>query len=167
MSAYQELCELYARARARAEERRVRHAAVLEQVGAQIVKRLGVPEAAYGWQPLEGGPAEEGPGCTLPDAMSADEEGVWHVGMQIQLRAGDDPRSVLPLFFDLSAKEQGDHFLVSLSDGDPGHRIHPGDTSELDALAAEAERRLREWLAENLDRVLGAQGRGEQFGLYL
>lgn len=168
MAAYQELCELYARARARANERRRRCAEVLAQAGERIVQHLGVPESAHGWRPVEGEPEEGEKLYTLEQAMSADDEGVWHAGVQILLRAGEDPEGALPIFFDLCAQEEEEnHFRVSIAGEDPAHRIHLGDAAALDLLAADVERRLREWLAENLDRVLGAAGRGEQFGLYL
>ena len=164
MAAYQELCELYARARARANQRRQRCAVILEQVGERIVGRLGVPEGAHGWRPVESEPEEGKSSCALAEAMSADDEGVWHAGLQILLRDGEDE---LPIFFDLCAQEEGDHFLVSIAGEEPTHRIHPGEEAALEGVAADVERRLRKWLAENLDRVLGAAGRGEQFGLYL
>jgi hypothetical protein len=99
--------------------------------------------------------------------MSADDEGVWHAGVQLLLRDGEDVEATLPIFFDLCAQEEGDHFVVSIAGEEPTHRIHPGDEAALGGLAADAERRLREWLAENLDRILGAASRGEQFGVYL
>jgi hypothetical protein len=99
--------------------------------------------------------------------MNAEDDGTWHVGMEIVLRACQAPESTFPVFFSLGVREEGDHFVVSLADGDAGTRLHPGDDDALDALAAEAERRLREWLLENLDRVLGIAPPGKEFGLYL
>lgn len=167
MSTYEEFCELYARARARANERRQRCAAVLAQAGDRIVRRLGIPEGAHAWRPAESEPDESGAPGTLADAMSADDDGVWRVGMQILLRDPGDPEHPFPILFSLGVKEDAEHFVVSMADGEVGHRVLPDAPGGLDALAAEADRRLREWLAENLDRALGAAGPRGQFGLYL
>jgi hypothetical protein len=167
VSAYQDFCELFARARERAQQRRQRFAAVFEQAGSVIVKHLGVPDDAFAWCPLELEPEEEPSGIGLAEAMSSDEEGAWHVGLRILLRAGSGPATTMPLVIDLRAQEEDGRLLLSFSDDEPRFRIHPDRPADFEAVAIDAERRLRAWLAENLDRVLGAAGQGERFGQYL
>ena len=71
MSTYEELCELYARANTRANERRRRAATVFAQAGDRIVRRLGVPEGAYGWRPAEFDSDDEAPPELLDDPHAA------------------------------------------------------------------------------------------------
>lgn len=167
MSAYQDLCDQLARARDRARERRERFAGVFEEVGASIVKHLGVPDDAHEWCALELEPEPEPARIPLVDAIGVDEEGAWHVGLRILLRVGEDPASILPLVLDLRVREQNGRVVLSFSDEDPHHTIHADRPDGLAAVAADAERRLRAWMAENLDQVVGAAGRGERFGQYL
>jgi hypothetical protein len=167
VSTYEDLCALYQRARARANERRERAAGVCAQAGDRIVRRLGVPDGAYVWRPADAEPDESSAACVLADVIHADEEGVWHAGMQILVRVDGEKDDALPIFFVLSVREDAGHFIVSMGDGDAGHRVDGLDSAALDALAADTERRLRAWFTENLDRMLGAAGPVAQFGQYL
>ncbi len=167
MSTYQDLCELFARARDRAQQRRQRFAAVFEEAGRAIVKHLGIPDDAHAWSPLDLEQEEEPSGIPLAEAMSSDEEGAWHVGLRILLRAGSEPETTMPLVIDLRAQEEDGRLVLSFSDDEPRFRIHPDHPADFEAVAIDAERRLRAWMAESLDRVLGAAGKGERFGQYL
>ena len=169
MTTYEELCQRYAAARARAAERRDRVRALLLRVGERVVRRLGVPDTAHGWRNVETEeePAEGEEAPSLADVLTLDDDGVWHAGLQIVLRDGAPDEGSLPLFFDIGVREEEDHLLVAIGEGNPPRRVHGGDETALDALAAEAESRLREWLTENLDRVLGAPGSTGHFGVYL
>jgi hypothetical protein len=166
VSAYQDLCERFARARERAQERRERFAAVFEQVRASIVNSLGVPEDAHEWCALEF-ESEPEPGRPLAEAMSIAEDGSWHVGLRIQVRAGGEAASTLPLVLDLRVQEQNGRAVFSFSDEEPPRPIHPDRPDELASVGIDAERRLRAWMDENLDQVVGAGGSGERFGQYL
>jgi len=167
VSAYEDLCDQLARARERARERRERFARVFEQVGASIVKQLGIPEDAHEWCALELESEPEPGRIALVEAMSTDEEGSWHVGLRILVRVVGDPTSTLPLVLDLRVREQNGRAVLSFSDEEPHHPIHPDRPDELASVASDAERRLRAWMDENLDHVVGAAGRGERFGQYL
>jgi hypothetical protein len=164
---YQDLCDQLARARERARERRERFAGAFEQVGASIVKHLGIPEDAHEWCALDLEAEPEAGRVPLVDAMSTDEEGSWHVGLRILVRVGGDPESTLPLVLDLRVREQNGRVVLSFSDEEPHHPLRPDRPDELVSVAIDAERRLRAWMAENLDHVVGAAGRGERFGQYL
>jgi len=167
VSAYQDLCELFTRARERARQRRERFARIFEQAGTCIAKHLGIPEDAHEWCPLALESEEEPVRVPLADAMGTDEEGSWHVGLRILVRAGGEPESTLPLVLDLCAREEEGRLVLSFSDEDPRHHVHPDRPADFDAVAIAAERWLRAWMDENLDRVLGAAGRGERYGQYL
>lgn len=167
MSAYQDLCDRLARARERAREWRERFAGVFEQVGASIVKSLDIPDDAHEWCALEFESEPEPGGIPLLDAMSLDEDGSWHVGLRILVRVGGDPASALPLVLDLRVREQNGRAVFSFSDDEPQRPIHPDRPDELASVGSDAERRLRAWMDENLDQVVGAAGRGERFGQYL
>jgi hypothetical protein len=167
VSVYQDLCGQLARARERARERRARFAGLFEAVGASIVEHLGIPEEAHEWCALEVESEPESGGVPLVDAMAVDEEGAWHVGLRILVRVAGDPASTLPLVLDLRLREQNGRAVLSFSDEGPRHLVHPDRSDELAAVAQDAERRLRAWMEENLDRVVGAAGGGEQFGQYL
>ena len=167
MSAYQDLCDRLARARERARQRRERFARVFEQVGASIVKQLGIPEDAHEWCALELESEPEPGRVPLVDAMGSDEEGAWHVGLRILVRADGDAASTLPLVLDMRVREQNGRTVLSFSDEEPHHPIDPDRTDELASVATDAERRLRAWMDDNLDHVVGAAGRGERFGQYL
>lgn len=169
MTVYDELCQRFAQARARADARRERVRALLDRVGARVILRLGVPGNAHGWRDVETElePAEGETQPSLSEVLRIDEEGVWHAGLQIVLRAGEPSDATLPLFFDLGVREEGDRLFVAIGEGNPPRRMLDGDESALDALAEEAELRVREWIAENLDRVLGGPGTAGHFGVYL
>lgn len=168
MSAYQDLCDLLARARERARQRRERLAPVFERAGASIVTHLGVPDDAHEWCLLELA-SEEPPGRTaLADAMSSDEEGSWRIGLRIVVRSPGEPEGTLPLVLELCAREEEEgRVVLSFSDEDPRHHVHPDRPADFAAVAIDAERRLRAWMDENLERVLGAAGPGERYGQYL
>lgn len=165
MSAYEDLCERLARARERARERRERIARVFERIGAAIVQRLGVPEGAHEWCALELDAEPER--VPLVDAIGVDEEGAWHVGLRILVRVEGDAASTLPLVLDLRLREQNGRAVLSFSDEEPHHPVDPDRPEDLSAVAADAEQRLRAWMDENLDHVVGGAGRGERFGQYL
>lgn len=167
MSAYQDFCDQLARARELARERREHIAGVFEQVGASIVKHLGIPEDVHEWCAIDLESEPESGRIPLVDAMSISEDGSWHVGLRILVRVGGDPESTLPLVLDLRVREQNGRAVFSFSDEDSQRPIHPDRPDELASAGIDAERRLRAWMDENLEQVVGAAGHGERFGQYL
>lgn len=166
MTRYEELCASYADARARADARRARCAALLERLRGRLVAHLEMPADALAFRPVDSEP-ESAPSETLLGAMSVADDGAWHVGIQIELRDPAKPDTPFLVSFDLTVREDEGRFVVSVSEDDPGRVVQAEDTAALDEVAASLYRRLADWLRENLDQALGAAGRSERFGVYL
>jgi len=165
MTRYQELCALYAAARLRADARRERCAVLVERFAARLRAYLQAPEDALSFCSTDEEVDAAGP-LALRDAL-ATEDGGWRVGIQIALRDPARPDTSFFVFIAVRVREDGGALVLSLSDEDPGRSVRPEDEPLLDAIAAEAHRRLAAWLGENLDRALGAVGAPEHYGAYL
>lgn len=161
---YEELCHLYAKARAASEARRERCAGLIEKLRERVRVRLGAPDDAVTFRPLD---AETDDPAPLAQAMSLAEDGTWQVGVQITLRDPAKPDAPFHVFFGVRVREEDGRLFVTLSDDDPGRTVAPDDDGVVDAIAADAHRRLETWLAANLDRALGAPGAPERYGVYL
>ena len=166
MSRYEALCELYGKARAAADARRDRCAAVVEKLRERIRVHLDAPDDAVGFRSLEVD-SEDGAAVPLAEALTLDEGGVWSAGIQITLRDAAKPDAPFMIFFGVRIREENGRLVLALSDDDPGRVVQPAEDAVLDEIAAEAHRRLEAWLAENLDRALGAPGTPEHHGVYL
>lgn len=166
MTRYDTLCELYGKARAAADARRDRCAAVVEKLRERIRAHLDAPDDAVGFRSLEV-ESDDAVAVPLADALTMSEDGTWNAGIQITLRDAAKPDAPFMIFFGVRMREENGRLVLSLSDDDPGRTVQPDDDAVLDEIAAEAHRRLEGWLAENLDRALGAPGKPEHYGVYL
>lgn len=163
---FDKLCALYASARARADARRERCAAVLERLFERMRAHLEAPPDALSFRSLEGEP-EESPPLPLREAMSTAEDGNWQVAIQIALRDPAQPEPPFFVFFAVRIRETDGRLVLSLSDDDPGREVRPGDDALFDVVAADAHRRLEAWLTTQLDGALGAGIAPERYGAYL
>ncbi|RIL02374.1 MAG: hypothetical protein DCC71_16475 [Proteobacteria bacterium] len=166
MSRYDDLCNRYAKARGAAEARRDRCAAVVEKLRERVRVQLGAPEDAVGYRALDAD-TDEPTALPLTEALSVAEDGAWQVGIQIMLRDPAKPDAPFHIFFGVRMREDDGRLVVSLSDDDPGRAVSADDGAAIEAVAADAQRRLEDWLAANLDRALGAPGAPERYGVYL
>lgn len=163
---YDRLCDLYAAARARAEARRERCAVLVERMSERLRSYMGAPADALCFNPIDSEPEDSQP-VPLREAMSAADDGTWQVRIQVSLRDPAKPDAPFSVFFGVRVRDEDGRLRLSLSDEDPGREVDPDDAAALDAVAADAHRRLEQWLVANLDRALGAAGTPDRFGGYL
>lgn len=163
---YDELCHLYAKAREASEARRERCAALIEKLRTRVQARLAAPDDAVTYRALDTDGDEPAP-LALADAMRLGDDGSWQVGVQITLRDPAKPDAPFHVFFGLRVREEDGRMWLALSDDDPGRALRADDDAAIEEAAADAQRRLERWLAENLDRALGAPGTPERYGVYL